>query len=90
MYSVTWVRFLVQDSRKNNRTGILTGQGYLASSKSLRGGALERERETEKKHTETPGVRGEMRTGSPYPNRHQQRRGETGKVEEGWGDGGGG
>lgn len=88
MYPVTWVRFLVQDSRKNNRTGILTGQGYLASSKSLRGGALERERDRKKKHTETPGVRGEMRTGSPDPNRHQQRRGETGKVEEGWGDGG--
>lgn len=26
-------------------TGILTGQGYLASSKSLRSGALERERD---------------------------------------------
>lgn len=48
MYPVTWVRFLVQDSRKNDRTGILTGQGYLASSKSLRGGALERERDRKK------------------------------------------
>lgn len=57
----------------------------MRAAKAL-GVVLWKERETEKKHTETPGVRGEMRTGSPDPNRHQQRRGETGKVEEGWGD----
>lgn len=56
MYPVTWVRFLVQDSRKNDITGILTGQGYLASSKSLRGGALERERDRKKTYRNPRGA----------------------------------
>lgn len=55
---------LVSSRRTKDVTGILTGQGYLAGSESLRSGALEG-RERQKEHTETPGVWGEMRTKSP-------------------------
>lgn len=46
-----------------------------------------KDRETEREHTETPGVWGGMRTKSLDPNRHQHKGGETGKLEEGWGQG---
>jgi len=58
---------------------LLTGQGYLASGEGLWSGALERE--TEREHTETPGVRGEMRTTSQHANRQRQRGAGTGNVE---------
>lgn len=38
---------LVSSCRTKDVTGILTGQGYLASSKSLRSGALEGEGDRE-------------------------------------------
>lgn len=37
-------------------TGILTGQGYLPSSKSLRSGALERERDRERTYRNPRGA----------------------------------
>lgn len=60
----------------------------LRAAKAL-GVVLWRGRETEREHTETPGVWGEMRTKSLDPNRHQQRGGETGQWRRGWGERGG-
>lgn len=58
----------------------------MRAAKAL-GVVLWKERGTKREHTETPGVRGKMRTKGPNPNRQQQRGGETVKVEEGWGTG---
>lgn len=63
---------------------LLLVKDILRAAKAL-GVVLWKERETKREHTETPGVWGKMRTKSLDPNRQQQRRGETGKVEEGWG-----
>lgn len=54
----------------------------MRAAKAL-GVVLWKERETGREHTETPGVRGKMRTAVSDTNRQQQRRGDTGKVEEG-------